>query len=310
MESFSTEMTNMEEAELVYEIIYSCRKSPRDTESLRSQWNIILRLSPFTWPTPCGHSEMTDGGVVPPEAGEADLLRQDEVHAAARLLRARLLLAARGAGSAQQALPLLPEQLAVLGVGSPRRAAPEEHDARGAQDHRAGEQRQHAEADELAVGGEDAGRARRVPQGDLQQVSVGRPEELVEAVGGEGVVLRRQREHSAVRGPGADLPQGARGTREPFVAGAPEGAVGPADARPPGRPAQGEGAAAPQVEPEKPSGQAQVKAAPRAVQLPPLRHGLGRQRSTASQKSPDDPGGQEQDEGPAEPSASRHVPPF
>ncbi|TNN33312.1 hypothetical protein EYF80_056524 [Liparis tanakae] len=37
MASSSTEMTNMEEPELVYEIIYSCKKSPRDTESLRSQ---------------------------------------------------------------------------------------------------------------------------------------------------------------------------------------------------------------------------------------------------------------------------------
>lgn len=167
---------------------------------------------------------------MPPKAGESDLLGQDDVHRAPR-----------GAGFAQQVFPLLANELAVLGVGHPRLTAAKEHDARRAQDHQAGEQGQHAEADELAVGGEDAGGAGRLLEGDLQRVSLGRPEELPEGVSVEGVVLRRQRKHSVVhrpdahrRGPGLrSVPQGARGTREPLVANAPEGAAGPADARPP-----------------------------------------------------------------------------
>lgn len=159
-----------------------------------------------------------------------------------------LLLLARAPCLFEQVFPLLPHQLAVLGVGQPRLAAAEEHDARRAQDDQAGEQGQHAEADELAVGDEDALGVHRLLQRDLQQVPLGRPEELVEGVRGQGVVLRREREHSVVHGPGdrrlgpgfRPVLLGTAGTREPFLANAAEASVGltdtgaPVGARPSG----------------------------------------------------------------------------
>lgn len=122
-----------------------------------------------------------------PKAAESDLLRQDDVH------RVLLLLLARASCLPQQVLPLLAHQLAVLGVGQPRLATAEEHDSRGAQDHQAGEQRQQAEAEQLAVGDQDATGVHRLLQGDFEQVPLGRPEELVEGVSRQGVVLWCQR---------------------------------------------------------------------------------------------------------------------
>lgn len=170
-----------------------------------------------------------------PKAGESNLLRQDDVH------RVALLLLARAAGVSQQVLPLLTDELAVLGVSQPRLTAAKEHDAHSAQDNHAGEQGQHAEADELAVGVENARGVDRLLQGDLEQVSLGRSEKLVEGVSGEGVVLRSQREHPVVHGlcagrlgPGLrSVLQGAGGAREPLLANAPEGSVGLADTHPP-----------------------------------------------------------------------------
>lgn len=162
-----------------------------------------------------------------PEAAESDLLRQDDVH------RVLLLLPARASRLPQQVLPLLAHQLAVLGVGQPGLAAAEEHDARGAQDHQAGEQRQQAEAEQLAVGDQHAAGVHRLLQGDLEQVPLGRPEELVEGVSRQGVVLRCQRRKPVVGGlvhgrrprPGFRplLLQGAVGSGERLVAGTAEG---------------------------------------------------------------------------------------
>lgn len=169
----------------------------------------------------------SDGGVVSPEAAESDLLRQDDVH------RVLLLLPARASRLPQQVLPLLAHQLAVLCVGQPRFTAAEEHDARGAQDHQAGEQRQQAEAEQLAVGDQHTVGVHRLLQGDLQQVPLGRPQELVEGVSRQGVMLRRQCRKPVVGGlagsrrPRPDfrplLMEGTVGSREGLMAGTVEG---------------------------------------------------------------------------------------
>lgn len=70
-------------------------------------------------------------------------------------------------------------------------------------------------------------------QGDFEQVSLRRSEELVEGVSREGVVLRGQSKHPVVCRPGTDrlgsglrpVLQGACGTCKPFLANAPEGSV-------------------------------------------------------------------------------------
>lgn len=77
---------------------------------------------------------LSDGGVVPPKAGESNLLRQDDVY---RVFR---LFLARAASFSQQVLPLLPDKLAVLGIRQPRLTAAKKHNACSAQDDQAGEQ--------------------------------------------------------------------------------------------------------------------------------------------------------------------------
>lgn len=162
-----------------------------------------------------------------PKAGESNLFWQDDVY---RVLR---LFLARAAHLLQQVLPLLSNELAVLGVSQPRLAAAKEHDSRRAQDNQAGEQGQYAEADELTVGDEDARRVHRLLQGDLKQVSLRWPQQLVEGVGREGVVLRREGKRSVVRWLGSGLGsvmKRTRGTRKPFLASAPKRAVRLSDA--------------------------------------------------------------------------------
>ena len=159
-----------------------------------------------------------------PKAGESYLFRQDDVYWVLRLFLAR------PAALSQQVFPLLPDELAVLGISQPRLAAAKKHDSRGAQDDQAGEQGEHAEANELPVGDEDAGGVHRLLQGDLEQVPVRRPEKLVEGVSREGVVLRSQGKHSVVHRPGTDrlgpgfgpVLQGTCGTCKPLLANAPE----------------------------------------------------------------------------------------
>ncbi len=128
---------------------------------------------------------------------------------------------------------MLPNKLAALGISQPRLTAAKKHNARSAQDDQAGEQGQHAEADELTVGDEDAGGVNCLLQGDLEQVSLRWSEELVEGVSREGVVLWSQRKHSVVHRPGANrlgpgfrpVLQGTCGTCKPFLADAPEGSI-------------------------------------------------------------------------------------
>lgn len=163
-----------------------------------------------------------------PKAGESNLLRQNDVY---RVLR---LVLACAAGFSQQVFPLLSNKLAVLGICQPRLAAAEKNDARCTQDDQAGEQSQQAEADQLTVGDEDAGGVHGLLQGDLEEVSLWRSEELVEGVSREGVVLRSQGKQSVVHGPGTDrlgsgfwsVLQGTGGTCKPFLADALEGAIG------------------------------------------------------------------------------------
>lgn len=151
------------------------------------------------------------------------------------------LLLARAAGVSQQVFPLLPNKLAVLGISQPRLTAAKKHNACSAQDDHACEQGQHAEADELTVGDEDARGVDRLLKGDLQQVSLGRSEELVEGVSREGVVLRSQSKHSVVHRPGTDrlgpglrsVLERTRGTCKPFLANAPEGSIRLTDTRAP-----------------------------------------------------------------------------
>lgn len=177
----------------------------------------------------------SDRGVVSPKAGESNLLGQDQVY---RVLQ---LFLARAAGFSQQVVPLLPNELAVLGVGQPRLAAAEEHDARGAQDDEAGEQGQHAKAEQLTVGDEDARGVDRLLQGDLEQISLRGSEQLVEGVSREGVMLRSEREHPVVRGPASDRSgpgpgsflQGTSRPGKAFLANAPERSVGLTHARAP-----------------------------------------------------------------------------
>lgn len=129
---------------------------------------------------------------------------------------------------------MLPNKLAVLGISQPRLTSAKKHNACSTQDDQAGEKGQHAEAHELTVGDEDAGGVDCLLQGDLEQVSLRRPEKLVEGVSGEGVMLRSQRKHSVVHGPGADrlgpglrsVLQGTRGTCKPLLANAAEGSIG------------------------------------------------------------------------------------
>lgn len=162
-----------------------------------------------------------------PKAGESNLFRQDDVYWVLRLF-----LAAASCLS-QQVLPLLPNKLAVFGIGKPRLAAAKEHNACCAQNDQAGEQGQHAKADELTVGDEDAVGVDRLLQGDLEQVSLGRSEKLVEGVSRERVVLGSQCKYPVIHRPGADrlgpglrpVLQGTCGTCKPFLANAPEGSI-------------------------------------------------------------------------------------
>lgn len=85
---------------------------------------------------------------------------------------------------------MLPNKLAVLGIGQPRLTAAKKHNARSAQDDQAGEQGQHAKADKLTMGYEDAVGVDCLLQGDLEQISLRRSEKLVEGVSREGIVLR------------------------------------------------------------------------------------------------------------------------
>lgn len=77
---------------------------------------------------------LSDGGVVPPKAGESNLLWQDDVY---RVFR---LFLACAASFSQQVLPLLPDKLAVLDIRQPRLTAAKKHNACSAQDDQAGEQ--------------------------------------------------------------------------------------------------------------------------------------------------------------------------
>lgn len=166
------------------------------------------------------------------KAGESNLFWQDDVY------RVLGLFLARAANFFQQVLPLLSNELAVLGVRQPRLAAAKEHDSCSAQDNEAGEQSQHAEADELTVGDEDARRVDRLLQGDLKQVPLRWSEQLVKGVSREGVVLRSQSKYSVVHWLGRSLlgsglglvMKGARGTCKPFLASAPKRSIGLTDA--------------------------------------------------------------------------------
>lgn len=170
-----------------------------------------------------------------PKAAKSYFLRQDDVHGVLRLF---LSCAAR---LSQQVLPLLSNELAVLGVSQPRLAAAKKHNAGRSQDDQAGQQGQHSEADELTVCDQDAGGMDCLLQRDLQQVSFRWSEELVEGVSGDGVVLRGQREHSALCDPVADhlalglqsVLQGTRGACERLLANTPEGSIRLTDARTP-----------------------------------------------------------------------------
>lgn len=170
-----------------------------------------------------------------PKAGESNLLRQDDIY---RVLR---LLLAGGAGLSQQVFPLLSNKLAVLGISHPCLTAAKEHDTCGSQDDQAGKEGQHAEADDLTVGDKEARGVHRLLQGDLEQVPLGWPEELVEGVSRDGVVLRSQSKHSVLHRPDADrlgfclrsVLQGTCGTCKPFLADAEEGSIWLADTRAP-----------------------------------------------------------------------------
>lgn len=136
---------------------------------------------------------------------------------------------------------MLPNKLAVLGISQPCLTAAKKHNACGAQDDQAGEQGKYAKADKLTVGDEDAGGVDGLLQGDLEQVSFRRSEELVEGVSGEGVMLWGQRKHSVICRPGAyrlglglrSVLQGTCGTCKPFLANTPEGSIRLADTRAP-----------------------------------------------------------------------------
>lgn len=169
---------------------------------------------------------LSDGGVVPPEAGESNLLRQDDVY---RVFR---LFLAAAASFSQQVLPLLPDELAVLGICQPRLTAAKKHNACSTQDNQTGEQCQQAEADKLTMRNKDTGRVNRLLQRDLEQVPLGWSEQFVEGMSREGVVLWSQSKHSVHRlgssrlgsAPRSVL-QGARGTCKPFLANTPEGSI-------------------------------------------------------------------------------------
>lgn len=86
------------------------------------------------------------------KAAQPDLLREDDVDGVLRLL----VPPAAATHLLQQVLSLLSHQLAVLRVSQPRFASAKKNDARGAQNNQAGEQGQHAKAQQLSVGDEDA----------------------------------------------------------------------------------------------------------------------------------------------------------
>lgn len=167
-----------------------------------------------------------------PETGESNLFWQDDVY---RVLRFFL---ARAASFFQQVFPLLPNKLAVLGVGQPRLAATKEDYSCGAQDNQTGKQGQNAEADELAMRDEDARGVDRLLQGDFEQVPFRRSEQLLKSVGRKGVVLRIKPKRSVLHRSGTcrfgsgSLPvmEGTGGTCEPFLANAAEGSVRLTDA--------------------------------------------------------------------------------
>lgn len=158
-----------------------------------------------------------------PLAGESNLFRQDDIY------RVLCLFLSHASCLSQQVFPLLSNQLAVLGISQPRLAAAKKHNAHSAQDDQAGEQGQHAKADKLTMGDDDALGVDRLLQGDLQQVPLRLSEELVEGVSGDRIVLRSQRQDSDLW----TLLQGTRGTREPFLANAPESSTRLSDTRSP-----------------------------------------------------------------------------
>lgn len=88
---------------------------------------------------------------------------------------------------------------------------------------------------------QDTGGVDCLLQGDLEQVSLRRSEELVEGVSREGVVLRAQRENSVFHRSGTDrFGPGLRsvllrtcGTCKPFLANTPESAIRLTDTRAP-----------------------------------------------------------------------------
>lgn len=162
-----------------------------------------------------------------PKAGESNLLRQDDIY---RVLR---LLLAHPSCFSEQVFPLLSNKLAVLGIGQPRLTAAKKNNARSSKYDQAGEQGQHAEADELTVGDEEAGGVHSLLQGDLEEVSLRRSKELVKGVSRERVVLRSQSKQPVVHGPGADwfgpcfwsVLQRTCGTCKPFLANTAEGSI-------------------------------------------------------------------------------------
>lgn len=99
-----------------------------------------------------------------PEAAESNLLRQNDVY---RVLRLVLTHAAR---VSQQVHPLLSHKLPVLGISQPRFASAQKHNAHCASNDQAGEQGQHAKADQLTVGDEHARRVDRPLECDFEPV--------------------------------------------------------------------------------------------------------------------------------------------
>lgn len=93
----------------------------------------------------------------------------------------------------EQVLPLLSHQLAVFGVGHPGFAAAEKDDGGGAKHYQAGEEAKNGEANQLAARDQrSTRRVHRLLQRDLEQLALGRAQQLVEGVRWEAVVLRGQ----------------------------------------------------------------------------------------------------------------------
>lgn len=128
---------------------------------------------------------------------------------------------------------MLPHELAILDISQPCLTATKKHNARSAQDHQTGKQGQHAKADKLTMGDEDAPGMDCLLQGDLKKVSLRWSDKLVEGVSRKGIVLRSQRKHSVIhrlgtdwRGPGLwPVLQGTCRPRKPFLANALEGSI-------------------------------------------------------------------------------------